>query len=192
LGINLYDQAADQREKGHLRRALILARHALRLLELGDGPDSPDVANVSNYLAAIYQDLGRYSDAESAGRRSVGIMEKHAADPDASIQTVFAQSLDGLGTTLRLHAQYEEGEGFHRRAIAAAESAFGLEDLSLASYLNNLAVLYKFWGKFEHAEGLYWRAAAIYLQRLGPECVEMATIYHNLGGLEHSRGNNAR
>src|SRR6185369_16093277 len=102
LGVELHEQALEQREKGHLRRALILARHALRFIELGTGTDSPDAANLGNSLSTLYQDVGRYSDAERVARRSVEIIEKYADDPDTDIQAIRAQSLDGLATVLRL------------------------------------------------------------------------------------------
>ena len=119
LAVQLHQQALDQGQKGNLRRALILSRHAWRFMAMGDGAESPDVANIGNSLSGFFQDLGRYDDAERVARRSVEIMEQYAGDPDRSIQTVRTQSLDTLGAVLRLQARYEEAERFHRRALTS-------------------------------------------------------------------------
>ena len=74
-----------------------------------------------------------------------------------------------VGYYLDDRAQYPEAEAWYQRAIVIGEQVFGPEHPDLASWLSNLALLYKNQGKYEQAEPLYQRALAINEKALGPE-----------------------
>ena len=64
------------------------------------GPDHPDVAESLNNLAVLYDDQGRYADAEPLYKRSLAIREK-ALGPD---HPDVAQSLNNLAGSIRSKA----------------------------------------------------------------------------------------
>jgi tetratricopeptide (TPR) repeat protein len=93
-----------------------------------------------------------------------------------------------VGYYLKLRAQYAEAEPLYQRAIAIGEQVLGPEHPTLATYLNNLALLYKDQGKYEQVEPLYQRALAIGEQVLGPEHPTLATYLNNLASLYQEQG----
>jgi tetratricopeptide (TPR) repeat protein len=93
-----------------------------------------------------------------------------------------------VGYYLDDRAQYAEAQTFYQRAIAIGEQTLGPEHPNLATWLNNLALLYKTQGKYEEAEPLYQRAIAIDEQALGPEHPELATDLNNLAELYREQG----
>jgi tetratricopeptide (TPR) repeat protein len=93
-----------------------------------------------------------------------------------------------VGYYLQDRAQYAEAETFYQRALAIGEKTLGPEDSDLASYLNNLASLYKTQGKDEEAEPLYQRALAIGEKTLGPEDSDLASYLNNLANLYVDQG----
>jgi tetratricopeptide (TPR) repeat protein len=158
---------------------------ALAVFETEDGPDSPDVANLSNLLSSIAVSRTQYSLAEQHARRAWDIMERlgsRCSGPDAD--AIRIEALGGLGTAVRSAGRYDEAEPWLRRAVDLAEVGQAVSPAVVAGALNNLGVLYKYSGNFDESEHLYQRAL-----RLVPENSTLAaTLYHNLGGLAHSRG----
>jgi tetratricopeptide (TPR) repeat protein len=55
----------------------------------------------------------------------------------------------------------------------------GKDHPDVATWLNNLAVLYKSQGRYEEAEPLYLRALAILFDRLGAEHPNTQTVWQN-------------
>src|SRR4029450_3212910 len=62
--------AVSLRAQGQYAEALASSQQALAVFEREVGPDHPDVANVLNNLAGIYQDQGEYAEAERLYRRA--------------------------------------------------------------------------------------------------------------------------
>ena len=79
-------------------------------------------------------------------------------------------------------AEYAEAEKQLEAALKETE-AFGLDDVRLATSLNNLAALYHAQGKYAEAEPLYQRALAIREKAFGPEHPDVATSLNNLAQL---------
>src|SRR5580704_8629239 len=75
----LNDLALEYQHEGQYADALY--RRSLTVLEAKLGPHHPAVAASLGNLAALYQDEGRYGEAEQLCRRSVDILEK-AFGPD--------------------------------------------------------------------------------------------------------------
>jgi tetratricopeptide (TPR) repeat protein len=61
--VRLHDLAVSRQAEGRLQEAVPLCRQALALVERAVGPHHPDVANILNTLAGIYEDLGDYAEA---------------------------------------------------------------------------------------------------------------------------------
>ena len=64
-----------------------------------------------------------------------------------------------------MQARYQEAEPLYERAIAIDEKALGPEHPTVATMLNNLALLYNAQGRDAEAETLRGRASAIVQQR---------------------------
>lgn len=71
-----HDLAVSRQAEGRLQEAVPLCRQALALVERAVGPHHPDVANILNTLAGIYEDLGDYAEAVRLSQRSVAMMEE--------------------------------------------------------------------------------------------------------------------
>ncbi len=55
------------------------------MLEKHFGADNPDVAVCLDYMAAVYTEQGRFSEAEPFATRSLGIIEKVAGPEDPQV-----------------------------------------------------------------------------------------------------------
>jgi tetratricopeptide (TPR) repeat protein len=187
--IELHDRALALQTEIELDEAEDCCRRSLALFEQIDGPESPDAANVLNTLASICAQGGRYAEAEGHAQQAERIMERLGARVEGSeAEQIRVESLTLLGTVARERAEYDQADGYLRRALERAKAAFGPDEPEIASACNNLAVLYKYTGNFDEAEKLYQDALKILERAYGADHPEVATVYHNLGGLEHARG----
>ena len=92
------------------------------------------------------------------------------------------------GVYLAERARYAEAGPLYQRALAIREKALGPEDPSVATSLNNLALLYDNQGKYTEAEPLHQRALAIREKVLGPEHPNVAQSLNNLALLYDNKG----
>ena len=92
-----------------------------------------------NNLAALYDDQGRYADAEPLYKRALAIREK-ALGPD---HPDVATSLNNLAELYRTRVATPRPSRCSKRALAICEKALGPDHPDVAPSLNNLAVLYK-------------------------------------------------
>ena len=114
------------------------------------GPDHPDVATMLNNLALLYDNQGRYAEAEPLFRRSLAIYEK-ALDPD---HPLVATTLNNLAGLYRAQGLYAEAEPLLRHAVVIYENALGPYHPDVSTMLNNLGALYDDQGRY--AEALLW------------------------------------
>ncbi len=78
------------------------------------GPEHPDVAQSLNNLAALYDDQGRYAEAEPLYQRSLAIWEKALGPAHPHVAT----SLENYAALLRQTACADEAERMWARANA--------------------------------------------------------------------------
>src|SRR5262245_32678032 len=142
VAVELHDRAVDARSSGRPAEAEVLCRRSLRLLEKASGPDHPDVANVLLCLGGTFEDRCAYDEAEQHYARAVAILDTAGDEPE--VRRLQIQALGSWGGVRRTQGRYDEAEPILRRALAAAEQAFGSDDLEVATALNNLGVLYKY------------------------------------------------
>ncbi len=76
--------------------------------------------------------------------------------------------------TLSQQGRYAEAEPYAKEALRLGTEEFGPNDPSTATFLNNLAELYRAQGRYAEAEPLYQRALAIWEKALGPEHPDVA------------------
>ena len=89
----------------------------------------------------------------------------------------------------RSQGNYPSAEPLYKRSLAIREKALGVEHPSVATSLNNLALLYRSQGNYPSAEPLYKRSLAISEKALGVEHPDVATSLNNLAELYRSQGN---
>jgi tetratricopeptide (TPR) repeat protein len=100
-----------------------------------------------------------------------------------------ARLLNETGRYLNNYVQPQQAKPLIERALAICEQVLGPNHPATATYLNNLAVLYRSQGNYEQAKPLYERALAIREQVLGPNHPATASSLNNLAGLYNSQGN---
>jgi len=83
------------------------------------------------------------------------------------------------------HAQrkYAQAESFYQRVLRLLEQTIGPEHPTLATTLNNLAVVYEAQGQYGAAEPLYQRALTLLERTLGPEHHNLAAALGNYADL---------
>jgi tetratricopeptide (TPR) repeat protein len=74
-----------------------------------------------NNLAALYDDQGRYADAEPLYKRALAVWEK-ALGPD---HPDVATALNNLAQLYKDQGSYEDAEPLYKRALAIREKALG-------------------------------------------------------------------
>ena len=84
--------------------------------------------------------------------------------------------------------QYERAVVVGKKALKVAEEIVGPDHPSVATSLNNLALLYDTQGQYAAAEPLYKRALSIDEKALGPDHPSVATFLNNLAALYRATG----
>jgi tetratricopeptide (TPR) repeat protein len=137
--VRLHDLAVSRQAKGRPQEAVPLCRQALHLMEGAVGPHHPDVANILNTLAGLYEALGDYAEAERPAQRSMAIMEEVTGSCELAVFLV--QSLGTLAGIYRVQGRYTEAEPLYRRALTIFERVYGPDHYEVAVTCNNLAAL---------------------------------------------------
>ncbi|WP_427161651.1 tetratricopeptide repeat protein [Aliinostoc sp. HNIBRCY26] len=83
---------------------------------------------------------------------------------------------------------YETAVSLYEQCLEITKKRLGEEHLSVASCLNNLALLYHSQGKYNKAEPLYIQALALTQKLLGENNSYFASSLNNLAGLYDSQG----
>jgi CHAT domain-containing protein/Tfp pilus assembly protein PilF len=156
----------------------------LRVAEATFGPEHPNVATSLNNLALLYDEQGKYAEAEPLYQRALRIYEKALGLKHRNVAT----SLLNLAALYRDQGKYAEAEPLYQRALRIYEKALGAEHPAVATSLNSLALLYGNQGKYAEAEPLHQRALRIKEKALGTEHPAVATSLDNLAGLYVHQG----
>lgn len=148
------------------------------------GPQDRRLAQNLNNLARLYQDQGKFAEAEPLYQRTLAIAEKAQGPEHPDV----AASLNNLAWLYHDRGKFAEIEPLYGRALAILEKALGPEHADVGQSLNNLAGLYSSQGKYADAEPLYRRALAILEKALGPEHPSVADGLENYADLLRKTG----
>ena len=148
------------------------------------GPNHPSVSWSLNNLAFLYDNQGRYVDAEPLYRRALAIAEKTLGPDHPSV----AISLNNLARLFERQGLYADAEPLYKRALDINEKALGPDHPTVAISLNNLASLYKDQRRYADAEPLYKRSLAILEHALGRDHPDVGSSLNNLAALYESEG----
>jgi tetratricopeptide (TPR) repeat protein len=146
------------------------------------GAEDPRLAKSWNNVAAVYQDQGRYSEAESLYRKAAAVWERTQEQAD------LAACLNNLAAIERLLGRNRESEALYLRSIAIRERALPPAHPDLAITWNNLGELYLTLGRYEEAEAFIRRALDAREKTLGPDHKDLAPMLGNLGLLFRAVG----
>jgi CHAT domain-containing protein len=109
----------------------------------------------------------------------------------AHSQTKEAGALSAQFTKLYQQGRYSEAIPLAQRILAISEKSLGPEHPNVATWLNNLAEMYKEQGRYTDAEPLFKRSLAIEEKALGPNHPDVARLLNNLASLYQAQGRSA-
>jgi tetratricopeptide (TPR) repeat protein len=135
-------------------------------------------------LGALYNDQGRYDQAEQLYKRALAIFEK-VLGPDHHRVT---EPLGNLATLYLEQARYAEAEPILKRALAVREKGLGPEHPDLATALHNLGSFYSDRFRFAEAEMLLQRALTIREKAFNADHPEVAATLNNLAEIHRQQG----
>ncbi len=120
------------------------------------GPEDTRLARARNNLAALYQDQGRYTEAETLYRQAAATWER---GPEAEIADL-SVCLNNLAAVEHSLGRNKEAEALYLRSIAMREKSPSADAADVAAGWNNLGELYLSTGRYREAEALLRRSLA--------------------------------
>lgn len=139
-------------------------------------------------LATMYQDMGRYSEAEPLYLKSLKVRKKQLGNEHTDV----ASSLNNLACLYRSQGRYPEAEPLYLESLKVRKKQLGDEHPDVATGLSNLAGLYESQGHYAEAEPLFLESLAILKNQLGDGHPHVATVLSNLAGLNESIGRHSK
>ncbi len=113
----------------------------------------------------------------------VSLLLLFGAAASARAQGIEWETLNAEVISLYQKGQYDRAVVVAKKALDVAEKAVGPDHPSVATSLNNLALLYDTQGQYAPAEPLYKRSLAIREKALGPDHPDVATSLENMAAL---------
>src|SRR5260370_19392756 len=141
------------------------------------GPEDLRLARARNNLAALYQDQGRYPEAETLYRQAAAAWERGPESESLDLSVC----LNNLAAVEHLLGRNKEAESLYLRSMAIREKSQAPDDPDVAAGWNNLGELYLSMGRHREAEELLRRALAAREKALGPDDPGLARILGTLG-----------
>ncbi|MBW4517949.1 MAG: tetratricopeptide repeat protein [Timaviella obliquedivisa GSE-PSE-MK23-08B] len=146
--------------------------------------EQESVASSLVWLGRLYQDQGRYSEAEPLYLQALEIYQSQLGQDHPSTAT----SLNNLAGLYESQGRYSEAEPLYLQALEIRRSQLGQDHPDTAMSLNNLAELYRSQGRYSEAEPLYLQALEIWRSQAGHDHSNTATSLNNLAALYDSQG----
>jgi tetratricopeptide (TPR) repeat protein len=175
----LRDLSSSISDQGDPESARLITEEALKISEEQLGEIHLDTAISLNNLAGLYQNLGRYKEAEPLLLRALEINEVQLGENH--LETAY--NLNNLASLYRILGRYKEAEPLYLRALKIREEQLGENHPDTANGLNNLAGLYQNLGRYKEAEPLHLRALKIREEQLGENHPDTANSLNNLASL---------
>ena len=123
----------------------------------GFGPDDPRLAMSLNNLAGLYDNQGKYAEAEPLYKRLLAIDEKALGPEHPDV----AASLNNLALLYYNQGKYAEAEPLHKRALAIKEKTLGPDHPRVATSLENYTALLRETNREAEAARMEARAKTI-------------------------------
>jgi len=174
---------------GRYPNAVELGRHAgAAVVRLGS-PVSLE-APLRNAMGVVFDNLGRYDEAEHELRRALELRRGGGGGGEDGPEV--ARVLTNLGNLARNRREYVEALALHREALAIDERVLGGEHPAIGYHLHNVARLLLTTGERDEALATYQRALAIEIAAYGPTHVDVGRTRNSLGLLFAADGDAER
>src|SRR5262245_7193780 len=170
--------AALYRQWGRYSESEPLAREALSIREVTNGPDSLEVANVLNVLADSLSAQGGMQEAEPMLVRALNIRRAKLPPDHPDIATC----RNSLGAVYELVGRIEDAEKAYKQALSLREK-LDPANLDLATTRASLGALYKGQQRYAEAEPLLRSALASREAGLGHRHPDVIVTLSLLGDL---------
>lgn len=139
--------------------------------------DQPEVrASMMSVVAKVYENLGRFDDAETMQQRALEI-RRQLLPPD---HPDLAGSLDHLGAVHFRKGDYASADTLLGAALAIRRARLGERHTLVAEGINNLAALRLAQGDIEAADSLHRQALRLRRELHGPSHPDVALSLNNL------------
>jgi serine/threonine protein kinase/tetratricopeptide (TPR) repeat protein len=152
-----------ERYRGRLAQAEPILNRALELRRKKFGGAHTKVGQTLNNLALVYDEQGKFEQAEATHREALRI-RRGLGPKDPGI----SNSLSNLGITLRHSGKYEEAATVLREALALRREANGNDHPLVANTLNILGLTLGELGKYAESEPILRESLAIRRKVLPP------------------------
>lgn len=182
--ISLNDRFSRARDAGRLQEAAQIGNQLSESARGLAASDPQNAAALLHNIAGVYDDVGRYADAEALLLQALPLYERVLGPEHLEV----AMTLNTLGVVNLHQSKLDEAEKLLKRALAIQESRAGEQSADVAYTVNNLALLQATRGDFRAAEPLYERALKIKRALYGREHKDVATALNNLASAYEARG----
>lgn len=162
----------------------MLQTHLQYVTQTAQSREDENVADLCNWLAVYYKEIGEYRRALPYHRLALKIHEKVFGLE----HPVTASTLNDLGYLLRAMGNLTEAEECHKRSLDIRKEKLGYEHPDIATTLNNLAYVYYEMRDFQKAKPYYEQALAIREKVLGPAHPDTARSLNCMGYLLRTMG----
>jgi tetratricopeptide (TPR) repeat protein/tRNA A-37 threonylcarbamoyl transferase component Bud32 len=149
------------------------------------GTDHPDYLTVQDRVATVYQEQGKYAEAEPLFRQVLATRTAQLGSDNAETLT----SMNNLAILYRLQGRYTEAEQLLQTVAEARAAHLAADDAEMLTTRNNLAAIYQDQGKYAAAEQIYRETISAQTARLGADHPDTLSTRHNLANLLARAGN---
>jgi CHAT domain-containing protein/Tfp pilus assembly protein PilF len=146
-----------------------------------------ELTGVLSNLGVVYENQGRYVDADRVLRRALAATEARAGASHPDVAVI----LSNLATVAAALDKPTEALAFAERGLKIHEAALGPEHPRIAIHLNNIAEIERLAGRPEKREPLLRQALAIVEKAYGKTHLDVATALSNLGAALQADGRTA-
>lgn len=174
-----YDAAKALAKQGDYAAAVRKYEEALALAQRLFGPDSEQVAKVTNDESLAYVNLLDYPHAEPLAKRTLEICEARYGPNHPEV----SKRLSNLGRVYYKIGDYARAAPLFERAVQIRNDTLGPNHPDLAHSLNFLAIIREELGQFAEAETLFQRALRIREAASPPSPKDLADVVNNVGSL---------
>ncbi len=147
------------------------------------GPDDLTVADSLDQLASLYNDLGRFQEAEIMEKKSLSIRQQSPAQNLSAM----AQTLSLLGRIEINLDKMSLAQSVLEKAIATLNQDPHADTVLTVHLLNSLAETYQLEGLFPKAESTLQKALSEAQKNFPSDDVQVADAMENLADFHHSQ-----
>ena len=161
---------------GNYAQAESVLKRVIAFLDKNADHNTAGLSNAMTNLAAVYEDCGKYNDAEALLKQSVALAENSTEG-----SALLPDNLESLGEFYRRQSKFAEAEPLIKRSLEINERVLGAGNPVLARNLTNLGKVYCDSGRADEAETALKRALALNERSFGADSIEASNSLVDLG-----------